>query len=136
LQNADLATVKRLLRKHDAFERDLEALGDRVKELDQKCERLIEEHPDQAGELYDSQVKIQKAWTGLVRLSNEKKINLLDAFDYQQFLANYRDLKLWVETKMVQVTIDELAQDEPSLDALIERNQVKEPLFKYIIIIS
>ena len=124
MKKADLATVKHLLRKHEAFERDLGALGDRVRELDEKCQQLIDERPDHANEIYDSQMVIQKAWTQLVRMSNDRKIELLDAHDYQQFLVNYRDLKLWLETKLVQVSTDELAKDEPSLDALIERNQV------------
>lgn len=124
MNSSDLATVKRLLRKHDAFELDLDALSQRMQELDERCERLMQEHPDQAGKLYEDQVALQKAWGELVQMSNERKGVLIDAFNYQNFLTNYRDLKLWVDTKTNQVATDELANDEPSLEALIERNQV------------
>lgn len=121
--------MKRLVVKHEAFDHDLDALGERMKELDERCDRLIQEHPDQAGELYNGQVGLQNAWKELVGLSVKRKAQLLDAYDYQNFVTSYRDLKLWIETKMKQVASDELANDEPSLDALIERNLVhNQPL--------
>ena len=40
-----MITVKRLLRKHEAFERDLDAIGERMKELDNKYESLVQNHP-------------------------------------------------------------------------------------------
>lgn len=119
-----MATVKRWLRKQDAFELDLDALSTRMKELDERCERLIQDHPDRAGELYDSQVRIQKAWNELIKASTDRRGQLLDAYDYQNFLSIYRDLKLWLDTKTAQVATEELAKDEPSLDALIDMNQV------------
>lgn len=119
-----MATVKRLQRKHDAFELDLEALGTRLKELDDRCDRLIKDHPEHGDELYNSQLNLQNNWNELVLLSTNRKGLLIDAFNYQSFLASYRDLKLWLETKIKQVAIDELAQDEASIDALIDRNQV------------
>ena len=116
--------MKRLLRQHDAFELDLDALSQRMQELDARCERLMQEHPDQAGALYEGQMNLQKAWSELVQASTDRKGQLIDAFNYQSYLSNHRDLKLWVDTKTAQVASDELANDEPSLEALIERNQV------------
>lgn len=124
MNNLDLASVKRLMRKHEAFELDLAALSDRVRELDNRCEQLMQEHPAQSTQLYESQSGLQRAWSELVAESTARKSELIDAYNYQNYLSNYRDLKLWVDTKMVQVASDELAVDEPSLEALIERNQV------------
>jgi spectrin alpha len=63
----DLASVKRLQRKHDGFERDLDALGERVRELDDVSQRLINTHPDEAEAIYQKQIKIQQAWTDLTQ---------------------------------------------------------------------
>ena len=43
----DLTTVQRLQRKHEGLERDLAALGEKVKDLDETTERLMQTHPDQ-----------------------------------------------------------------------------------------
>jgi spectrin alpha len=64
---SDLASVKRLQRKHDGFERDLDALGDRVRELDDVSQRLMNTHPDEADEICQKQIKIQQTWTELLQ---------------------------------------------------------------------
>ena len=87
---SDLPSVKRLQRKHDGFERDLDALGERIRELDDVSERLISTHPDQADAIYTKQKKIQQAWTELTQKADARKSKLLDSFDYQSFMSNFR----------------------------------------------
>jgi spectrin alpha len=86
----DLPSVKRLQRKHEGFERDLEALGDRIRELDDISQRLINTHPDQAEQIYQKQINIQKAWSDLTQKADARKTKLLDSYDYHNFLANFR----------------------------------------------
>ena len=86
----DLPSVKRLQRKHEGFERDLDALGERIRELDDISQRLINTHPDQAEAIYQKQVKIQMAWTDLTQKADARKAKLLDSFDYQSYTANFR----------------------------------------------
>jgi spectrin alpha len=118
----DLPSVKRLQRKHDGFERDLDALGDRIRELDDISQRLINTHPDQAQSIYQKQFKIQNAWTDLIQKADVRKARLLDEFDYQNFIAHFRDLASWTNSMIVQVSSDELAKDVPGAEALLERN--------------
>lgn len=90
----DLPSVKRLQRKHEGFERDLEALGDRIRELDDISQRLINTHPDQADSIYQKQIRIQEAWSELTRKADARKAKLLDSYDYHNFLANFRFVQL------------------------------------------
>ena len=124
----DLPSVKRLQRKHDGFERDLHALGDRIKELDDVSQRLMNTHPDQAEAIYQKQIRIQQAWTDLTQKADGRKSKLLDSFDYQNFMANFRDLTSWINSMVSQVSSEELAKDVPGAEALLERNHVS--LFK------
>ena len=120
----DLTSVKRLQRKHDGFERDLEALGERIRELDDVTQRLINTHPDEAESIYKKQIAIQHAWTELTRKADARKVKLLDANDYQQFVTNYKDLISWINLMISQVSSDELAKDVPGAEALLERHHV------------
>lgn len=118
----NLPTVKRLQRKHDGFERDLDALGERIRELDDVSQRLMNTHPDQAEAIYQKQIKIQSAWTELTQKADARKSKLLDSFDYQSYMANYRDLNSWINSMVSQVSSEELAKDVPGAEALLERN--------------
>lgn len=118
----NLPTVKRLQRKHDGFERDLDALGERIRELDDVSQRLMNTHPDQAESIYQKQIKIQNAWTELTQKSDARKAKLLDSFDYQSYMANSRDLNSWINSMVSQVSSEELAKDVPGAEALLERN--------------
>jgi len=118
----DLPSVKRLQRKHDGFERDLDALGERIRELDDVSQRLMNTHPDQAEAIYQKQIKIQNAWTEVTQKADARKSKLLDSFDYQSYMANFRDLNSWINSMVSQVSSEELAKDVPGAEALLERN--------------
>ena len=63
----DLATVQRLQRKHEGLERDLAALGEKVKELDETANKLMQTHPDQAQFIFDHQKEINDRWNELTQ---------------------------------------------------------------------
>ena len=120
----DLPSVKRLQRKHDGFERDLDALGERIRELDDVSQRLMNTHPDQAEAIYQKQIRIQNAWNEVTQKADARKAKLLDSFDYQSYMANFRDLNSWINSMVSQVSSEELAKDLPGAEALLERNHV------------
>ena len=53
-----------------------------------------------------------------------RKTKLLDAFDLQRFLSDYRDLSSWINSMMTLVSSEELAKDVTGAEALLERHQV------------
>ena len=61
----DLATVQRLQRKHEGVERDLAALGEKVRQLDEKANTLMQTHPEQADQIYEHQKEINERWNTL-----------------------------------------------------------------------
>ena len=86
----DLATVQRLQRKHEGLERDLAAIGEKVKDLDDTAKRLMQTHPDQAQSIYDHQREINDRWNGLTKKADARKAKLLDSYDLQRFLNDFR----------------------------------------------
>ncbi|KAI1305303.1 Spectrin alpha chain [Halotydeus destructor] len=119
----DLRSVQTLQRKHDGLERDLAALGDKIRSLDETAQRLIKSHPDSAELTFSKQSEINDSWNQLTSKANARKEKLLDSFDLQRFLADYRDLMSWIASMMSLVSSEELATDVTGAEALLERHQ-------------
>lgn len=120
----DLRSVQTLQRKHEGLERDLAALGDKIRQLDETASRLIQTHPDSAEITFHKQTEINDEWTTLTAKANARKDKLLDSHDLQRFFADYRDLISWISSMMSLVSSDELANDVTAAEALLERHQV------------
>ncbi|KAL8606296.1 hypothetical protein ACOMHN_024191 [Nucella lapillus] len=119
----DLASVQALQRKHEGVERDLAALGQKVRDLDGNAQRLMQTHPDQAESIYEHQTEVNEMWNSLTIKADARKGKLLDSYDLQRFLSDYRDLTSWISSMMALVSSDELAKDVTGAEALLERHQ-------------
>ncbi|RWR99252.1 spectrin-like protein, partial [Dinothrombium tinctorium] len=119
----DLRSVQTLQRKHEGLERDLAALGDKIRQLDETAKRLMQTHPENADQTHSKQTEINEEWTRLTEKANARKEKLLDSYDLQRFLADYRDLMSWINSMMSLVSSDELANDVTGAEALLERHQ-------------
>ncbi|KRY60696.1 Spectrin alpha chain [Trichinella britovi] len=118
----DLRSVQALQRKHEGLERDLAALGDKIRQLDETANRLRQTHPEAAEQIYDLQLQLNDRWSALTSKANNRKEKLLDSYDYQRFLSDCRDLQRWNNNTMVLVNSDELANDVTGAEALLERH--------------
>jgi spectrin alpha len=119
----DLRTVQALQRKHEGLERDLAALGDKIRQLDETGTKLMQTHPESAETIYSKQKEINTEWTQLQTKATSRKEKLLDSYDLQRFLSDYRDLMSWINSMMSLVSSDELATDVTGAEALLERHQ-------------
>merc|ERR1712242_66500 len=119
----DLRTVQALQRKHEGLERDLAALGDKINQLDEKASKLMHIHKDSAEVIYEKQKDINEEWTHLCSKANLRKVKLLDSYDLQRFLSDYRDLMTWVSSMKSLICTDELATDVNAAETLLERHQ-------------
>lgn len=119
----DLRSVQALQRKHEGVERDLAALGDKIRLLDDKANRLRKSHPEAAEQIFDLQKELIAQWERLTAKANNRKEKLLDSYDYQRYLSDYRDLQQWIATMNQLVSSQELANDVTGAEALLERHQ-------------
>nr|XP_032800960.1 spectrin alpha chain, non-erythrocytic 1 isoform X8 [Petromyzon marinus] len=119
----DLASVQALQRKHEGFERDLAALGDKVNSLDETADRLTQSHPESAGDLQEKRTELNQAWGALVKRADQRKGRLNDSHDLQRFLSDFRDLMSWMNGIRGLVSSEELAKDVTGAEALLERHQ-------------
>ena len=56
--------------------------------------------------------------------ANDRKNKLMDGYDLQRFLSDFRDLQAWINGMKTLVCSDELAKDVTGAEALLERHQV------------
>ncbi|XP_023696436.2 spectrin alpha chain, non-erythrocytic 1 isoform X2 [Paramormyrops kingsleyae] len=119
----DLASVQALQRKHEGFERDLAALGDKVNSLGETAERLIQSHPEAVDDIQEKCTELNAAWSSLVGRADQRKAKLGSSHDLQRFLSDFRDLMSWINGIRGLVSSDELAKDVTGAEALLERHQ-------------
>ena len=119
----DLRSVQALQRKHEGLERDLAALGDKIKKLHDLAKKLISNHPESKDVIVEKQEEIQEEWKHLNTKANTRKEKLLDSYDLQRFLSDYRDLMSWINGMTGLIANDELATDVTGAEALLERHQ-------------
>uniref|UniRef100_A0A4W3K2V2 Spectrin alpha, non-erythrocytic 1 n=1 Tax=Callorhinchus milii TaxID=7868 RepID=A0A4W3K2V2_CALMI len=119
----DLASVQALQRKHEGFERDLAALGDKVNSLGETANRLIQSHPESVEDVQEKCTELNQAWTNLVERADQRKEKLNDSHDLQRFLSDFRDLMSWINGIRGLVSSEELAKDVTGAEALLERHQ-------------
>ena len=119
----DLRSVQALQRKHEGLERDLAALDDGIKRLDEAGVNMIENHPESRTVIIEKQQEIHEEWKQLQSRALTRKEKLLDSYDLQRFLSDYRDLMMWINSMKELIASDELATDVTGAEALLERHQ-------------
>ena len=88
----DLPSVQALLRKHDAAERDLLALQEKVSVLTEDGARMRQSHPDDAAQIDEKLVEVTRRWEALRSRATARKQRLDDSQLVHRFLSEYRDL--------------------------------------------
>merc|ERR1719211_183275 len=119
----DLRHVQALQRKHEGLERDLAALGDKIVKIDEASSKLMSSHPESSEVIITKKKEITEEWVQIQSKAMARKEKLLDSYDLQRFLSDYRDLMSWVTSMKGLIASDELASDVTGAEALLERHQ-------------
>merc|ERR1711892_334918 len=119
----DLASVQTLQRKHEGIERDLAALEDRVRTINQEAVRLCDIHGKHADQILAKNSQIEANWEELVSKAKQRKQKLDESYFLHRFLSDYRDLSLWINDMKAVIAADDLAKDVSGAEALLERHQ-------------
>merc|ERR1712203_413389 len=119
----DLRHVQALQRKHEGLERDLAALGDKIMKIDDPSNKLMASHPESSEVIITKKKEITEEWVQIQSKAMARKEKLLDSYDLQRFLSDYRDLMSWISSMKGLIASDELASDVTGAEALLERHQ-------------
>ena len=99
------------------------ALGERIDNLEEGGEKLAKNHPEAADDIAERKAEILKDWVQLKQVATERKEKLLDSYDFQRFLSDFRDLMAWISNMKSLINNEEMATDVTVAEALLERHQ-------------
>eukprot|EP00051_Salpingoeca_urceolata_P015618 m.203546 g.203546 ORF g.203546 m.203546 type:complete len:3713 (+) comp18455_c2_seq3:139-11277(+) len=114
---ADLAEVEDLQRKHEIFDRDLAAPGEKVKAIGLLTPELCSAHADHCDVLQDLNSKVIEAWDALQNKAAQRKRKLGDSHDLQLLLSQHRRLINWINEMTHTITNEELANELSACEA-------------------
>ena len=117
----DLASVQTLQRKHVGIERDLAALEDRGRTINQEAMRLWEIHGEHSEQILAKNKQIEANWDELVEKAKQRKQKLDKSYSL------HRDLTLLINDMKAVIAANDLAKDVSGAEALFERHQEHKP---------
>ena len=129
LQNDDVGDtldgVNALKKKHDDFEKSVEAQEDKIKALDQTATKLIAENHYDGSAIASRRVAVLARRNKLIELSGDRKLRLEDSFRFQQFRRDAFEVESWISEKM-QIAGDESYQDPSNLQSKLQQHNAFE----------
>ncbi|XP_054271663.1 spectrin alpha chain, non-erythrocytic 1 isoform X2 [Macrosteles quadrilineatus] len=116
----DLQACQHLLRKQDGIERDMTAIEGKIKEHEVECRRLVQKYPDMSTPIRSKLSELQDSWRQLQTLCSRRRDQLTSAFTRHKFLADLKELDLWVADTIKKMTSSELPNNVAEAEALLE----------------
>uniref|UniRef100_A0A8B9K442 Spectrin beta chain n=1 Tax=Astyanax mexicanus TaxID=7994 RepID=A0A8B9K442_ASTMX len=120
----DLTSVLVLQSKHSAFEDELGARRDHLKQVMGEGESMVKAKHFGAPKVQQRMDDVQRQWQQLEELAAFRKQNLQDTQRFFQFQGDADDLKAWLLDAMRQMSSDEVGHDEYTTQRLLKRHRV------------
>ncbi|KAK0414269.1 hypothetical protein QR680_007238 [Steinernema hermaphroditum] len=120
----DSSSVGTLSRKHFNFLKDIEAIGEQVKQIEEDASQLRDAYAgDRALEIGARENEVAKAWKQLRALCDARTSRLTDTSDLFKFLNMVRDLLLWMDEVKREMTSQEKPKDVSGVELLMNNHQ-------------
>ncbi|EDQ91836.1 uncharacterized protein MONBRDRAFT_14504 [Monosiga brevicollis MX1] len=126
LADEDIGTsldgVEAMVQKHHDFEQSLAAQEEKVKQVEQDAQRLIDDQHYDAPLVADKRRHIQERWRALCTLSEDRKRKLDDARQIQEYLKDANEMDAWIAEKAVLAN-DPSYKDPSNLESKLQKHQ-------------
>ena len=107
----DLTTVKALQRKHKGIERELAPIKDKVGQVSQLGQDVIDSFPSERDNVEQRTRDVQEKWEMLENKARERSKRLEDAVGMQLFTSGVKTLQQWVDTTKNALNANEHVRD-------------------------
>ena len=121
-----LAAVQTLLKKHEAFESDLDVHKKRVNDIKSFCEKLIAEDNFKTDQIRERLDLLEKKLEDLETQADVRKTKLNDNNAFLQFKWKADVVESWIDDKEGFVKSDETGKDLPHVQTLITKQDTFE----------
>lgn len=117
----DLEEIQALVRKHEIFETELDAVHEQVESVLDEATKLGEKYPNAKEHIEVKREEMTESWNTLKEKTSQRKEKLTQAEQLQAYFDEYRDLMSWINEMLAKITAPELARDVPGAELLIVR---------------
>merc|ERR1719347_1746997 len=118
----DLTTVKALQRKHKGIERELAPIKDKVGQVSQLGQDVIDSFPAERGNIEQRTRDVQEKWEMLENKARERSKRLEDAVGMQLFTSGVKTLQQWVDTTKNLLNANEHVRDVQTAEDLLNKH--------------
>ncbi|KAL8620004.1 hypothetical protein ACOMHN_015286 [Nucella lapillus] len=120
-----LYSVESLIKNHDGFEKTVRAQEDRIAEMKQFANDLVDQKHYATDEIKTRCQAVLSRRDRMWESSKQRKKKLEDSRNYQLFLRNLYEVSGWINEKL-QVALDEAYRDPTNLQAKLQKHQAFE----------
>jgi len=120
----DQQSVQQLLRKHQQFETELVLLAQDIQRIQQEAKRLNGRYAgEKEAEIKQKEIDVLQQWKLLQQFVDQRKRLLNDYEDLHRFLNLARDLHMWMDGMIRQMTNSSKPHDVSGVDLLMNNHQ-------------
>lgn len=131
-ENINITAINAMRRRHETLQRDLQALGDRIHDLDKVADQLVKNAQEgklqpqiinnklidmdkivEAETIQTKRNELNIAWNDLVTTCKSKKKQLNFAEQYHKFLGDKAELENWIENMHSVMNPENATETEP-----------------------
>ncbi|KAK6020313.1 spectrin repeat-containing domain protein, partial [Ostertagia ostertagi] len=119
----DLASIENLLKKHQLLEADIIAHQDRVQEMNQQADSLLERDQFAGQQIAERRKVIADRYERVKEMANDRRDKLNKALNVHQFFRDIDDEESWIKEKKLLVSSDDYGRDLPGVQNLRRKHR-------------
>merc|ERR550534_2419576 len=119
----DLASVQNLMKKHQLVEADIIAHEDRIKDMIDQSDSLVDSGQFDSNDIRDKKDNISKRYKHIQDLAAHRQALLNEANTLHQFFRDIADEESWIKEKKLLVTSDDYGRDLTGVQNLRKKHK-------------
>lgn len=119
----DLASVQNLMKKHQLVEADIQAHEDRIKDMNDQADSLIESGQFDTANIQEKRQSINERYERIKNLAAHRQARLNEANTLHQFFRDIADEESWIKEKKLLVGSDDYGRDLTGVQNLKKKHK-------------
>lgn len=119
----DLASVQNLMKKHQLVEADINAHEDRIKDMNNQADSLVESGQFDSAGIQEKRQSINERYQRICNLAAHRQARLNEANTLHQFFRDIADEESWIKEKKLLVGSDDYGRDLTGVQNLKKKHK-------------
>lgn len=119
----DLASVQNLMKKQQLVEADIQAHEDRIKDMNQQADSLVDSGQFDSAGIQEKRQSINERYERIRNLAAHRQARLNEALTLHQFFRDIADEESWIKEKKLLVGSDDYGRDLTGVQNLKKKHK-------------